>query len=148
MKPGEKATIECIESDRGCAKCIFFSDNSIGIRDNKSICAIKCLPEERDDKKKVIYILAQSPHASSQDDTWINQDDQHIAQSIWATVEYSGGKGKRMIAKIRSQGRREAAEAYCKGCSCMGPCDRQKTCVQYNAILGTASDENGETKHG
>jgi hypothetical protein len=45
-----------------------------------------------------------------------------------------------------AQGRREAAEAYCKGCSCMGPCDRQKTCMQYNAILGTMSDEAPKVK--
>jgi hypothetical protein len=41
----------------------------------------------------------------------------------------------------KDQGRREAVEEYCKECSCMGPCDRQDTCVQYRTILGAASDE-------
>jgi len=49
-------------------------------------------------------------------------------------------------ANTYAQGRREAAEAYCKGCSCMGPCDRQDTCVQYRTILGTASAEKTDKR--
>jgi hypothetical protein len=69
-----------------------------------------------------------------------------FAADVWRAIDRKndGAARKYILARDsqqRAQGRREAAEAYCKGCSCMGPCDRQKTCVQYNAILETASDE-------